>query len=61
MGAAFSVTCKLLCVEYDCKHYNKSVFLSGDCGDHVVVINTKEIAMEGDSVASTFKHFHHSG
>jgi large subunit ribosomal protein L13 len=31
-----------------------------DVGDHVVVINTKEIAMEGD-LWRTFKHFHHTG
>lgn len=31
-----------------------------DTGDHVVVINTKEIAMEGD-LWRTFKHFHHTG
>jgi len=31
-----------------------------DVGDQVVVINTKEIAMEGD-LWRTFKHFHHSG
>jgi len=31
-----------------------------DVGDHVVVINTKEIALEGD-LWRTFKHFHHTG
>lgn len=31
-----------------------------DTGDHVVVINTKEIAMEGE-LWRTFKHFHHTG
>jgi large subunit ribosomal protein L13 len=31
-----------------------------DIGDQVVVINTKEIALEGD-LWRTFKHFHHTG
>jgi len=31
-----------------------------DVGDHVIVINTKEIALEGD-LWRTFKHFHHTG
>jgi len=31
-----------------------------DVGDHVVVINTREIAMEGD-LWRTFKHCHHTG
>ena len=33
---------------------------AGDVGDHVVVINTKDIAMQGD-YWRTFKHFHHTG
>ena len=33
---------------------------AGDVGDHVVVINTKDIAMQGD-YWRTFKYFHHTG
>ncbi|KAI0212630.1 39S ribosomal protein L13, mitochondrial [Lamellibrachia satsuma] len=32
----------------------------GDVGDHVVVINTEHIAMEGD-LWRTWRHFHHTG
>ncbi|KAK2160977.1 hypothetical protein LSH36_123g02006 [Paralvinella palmiformis] len=33
---------------------------TNDCGDHVVVINSKHIAMEGD-LWRTFKYSHHTG
>ena len=38
----------------------QSALCAGDVGDHVVVINTKDVAMQAD-YWRTFKHFHHTG
>lgn len=35
-------------------------FFSADCGDHVVVINSKEIAMRGDEWRKR-AYYHHTG
>ena len=55
--------CSVLCVLYVMCHIYQiicGVIISGDVGDHVVVINTEHIAMEGD-LWRNWRHFHHTG
>nr|KAG5710350.1 hypothetical protein BaRGS_009066 [Batillaria attramentaria] len=48
------------CSRADMLMVGKLEVLAGDVGDHVVVINTKEVAMQGE-YWRRFKYFHHTG
>lgn len=44
----------------ECIHSNESIVLADDCGDHVIVINSYDVALPGDEWTKRV-YFHHTG